>query len=160
MCELSLCPHTCTLYAIQDRVDVSVSVDLRVAWAANTLCVLELVLESLDGPHFGFHVFDDRGVFGEQEQREMVRLSRVGERCDFVGVSYTGVNMVQSFMFPCGVGNWLMKLWKYRSQSTVIEVTTKAPSACMVCSWLIAAQSTFTTTSALAFNSRLYWFMG
>lgn len=69
----------------------------------------------LDNSRCGFHTFDDRDILGEQEQGRMVRLSYVGDGCDFVGISHTAIDMVQCFMSPCGARDILIKLWENRS---------------------------------------------
>lgn len=91
-CVVSLPKH------LQARVGVSVNVNLRVCGGLcskhTPVCVLELMLKSgvstlqpdLDGPRCGFHTFDDWDILGEQEQRQMVRLSQVMEGCDFVAL--------------------------------------------------------------------------
>lgn len=110
---------------LQNRVGVSVS--LRVCGGLGSkhtpVCVPKLMLKcgvstlqpDLDDPRCGFHMFNDRGILGEQEQGEMVRLSWVGEGCDLVGISHAGIDMVQCFISPCGARDILIKLWENRS---------------------------------------------
>jgi len=48
-----------------------------------------------------FHTFDDWGVFGLQEQGEVIRLSNVGEGSCFVSIRDVCINMIKSIVSSC-----------------------------------------------------------
>lgn len=109
-----------------------------------SICVWEFMLvcettpkPDLDTPWCVF-TYLMTGVCLENRNKERVEL---GKCYDFLSISRVGINMIQSFMPSCSAGDILVKLCKdWMEQLKSLSAKT-APSGCLVCSLLIAAQS-------------------